>query len=77
MIKYVFFDLDGTLLPMNLDVFIRAYMKGMVSKLAPRGYEPKVLADAIWACTEAMVRNDGSVTNEAVFRMHLAFKLTA
>lgn len=72
MIKCVFFDLDGTLLPMDQEQFIQAYMKGLVTKLAPRGYEPKSLAKTIWACTEAMVRNKGSATNETLFRTWFA-----
>lgn len=66
-IKAVLFDLDGTLLPMDQDVFVKYYFKSMATKLAPLGYEPKKLMDAIWAGTGAMVKNDGSRLNEAVF----------
>ncbi len=66
-IKVVLFDLDGTLLPMDQDVFVKAYFGGISKKLAERGYEPKSLIKAIWAGTEAMIRNDGANTNEAVF----------
>ena len=62
--KTVLFDLDGTLLPMDQDVFIRAYFGGLAQKLAPLGYEPKQLLDAVWAGTGAMVKNDGSRTNQ-------------
>ena len=37
-IKAVLFDLDGTLLPMDQDVFIKAYFGGLVKALAPHGY---------------------------------------
>lgn len=67
MIKMVFFDLDGTLLPMDQDVFTKAYFKGLVTKLLPHGYDPKALIDGIWAGTAAMVKNDGACTNEAAF----------
>lgn len=67
MIKWIFFDLDGTLLPMDQDVFTRAYFKRLAAKLAPHGYEPKSLIDGIWAGTAAMVKNDGSCTNEEAF----------
>ena len=67
MIKAVFFDLDGTLLPMDQDTFVQAYFSKMAQKMAPRGYEPKALINSIWAGTAAMVANDGSKTNEAVF----------
>ena len=66
-IKAVLFDLDGTLLPMDQDLFIKAYFGGLVKKLAPLGYEPNALIDAIWNGTSAMIKNDGSRTNEAVF----------
>ena len=38
-IKAVMFDLDGTLLPMDQDVFIKAYFGGLVKKLVPLGYD--------------------------------------
>ena len=66
-IKTVFFDLDGTLLPMDQDIFIKAYLGGLVNLLAPKGYEPKAIAGALWKSTEAMVKNGGAKTNEEVF----------
>ena len=65
--KTVLFDLDGTLLPMDQDEFVNGYFGFLVKKMAPRGYEPKGLVKAIWAGTEAMVKNDGSCTNEEAF----------
>lgn len=65
--KTVLFDLDGTLLPMDQDVFIKAYFGALATKLAPYGYEPQQLINAVWAGTAAMVKNDGSRTNEAAF----------
>lgn len=66
-LKAVFFDLDGTLLPMDQDVFVKAYFGGISSKLASRGYNPKELVGAIWQGTGAMIKNDGKYTNEQVF----------
>ena len=66
-LKAVLFDLDGTLLPMDQDIFIKAYFKGIAAKLAPRGYDPKALIDAIWGGTIAMIKNSGEKTNEEVF----------
>ena len=63
-IKTVLFDLDGTLLPMDQDVFIKDYFGRLARKLAPYGYEPKKLIEAVWAGTKAMVQNAGAVTNE-------------
>ena len=47
MITTVLFDLDGTLLPMDQDAFTRSYFKLLAAKLAPRGYEPKQLVEAV------------------------------
>lgn len=66
-IRCILFDLDGTLLPMDQDVFVKAYFGRLAAKLAPHGYEPKKLIDAIWGGTAAMIKNDGSMTNEAAF----------
>ena len=67
MIEAVFFDLDGTLLPMDMEEFVNTYMGLLARKLAPHGYDPKHLVAAVWAGTHAMVENDGSKTNEEVF----------
>ena len=66
-IKAVLFDLDGTLLPMDQEVFVKAYLKLLATKLAPLGYEPEKLVECIWAGTGAMVKNDGSCLNEKRF----------
>ena len=67
MITTILFDLDGTLLPMDQDTFIHAYIGGLVKKAAPKGYDPRLLPKLIWAGTEAMVKNNGESTNEDVF----------
>ncbi|MDD6069677.1 MAG: HAD family hydrolase [Clostridiales bacterium] len=66
-ITTVLFDLDGTLLPMNNDEFTKGYFKLLAIKMAPYGYEAEQLVDAIWTGTAAMVKNDGSQSNEAAF----------
>lgn len=66
-IKTVLFDLDGTLLPMDQDSFTKAYFGGLSEKLAPYGYEPQSLVGGVWQGTKAMVKNDGTQTNEQVF----------
>jgi len=62
-ITTVLFDLDGTLLPMDMDVFIKAYFGGLAEYLAPYGYEPKRLFEVIWRGTGKMIKNDGSCKN--------------
>lgn len=66
-IQAVLFDLDGTLLPMDQDVFIGDYFRRIAAYFAPHGYDPKKLVDSIWRGTAAMIQNDGSCTNEEAF----------
>ena len=66
-ISTVLFDLDGTLLPMDQENFVKKYFGTISAKLAPYGYEPQKLIDCIWRGTAAMVMNDGSRKNEDVF----------
>lgn len=67
MIKAVLFDLDGTLLPMDQDQFVKGYISSMAAYLLPHGYDPKALIQALSLGTEAMYKNDGSKTNEECF----------
>lgn len=66
-IKAILFDLDGTLLPMDQDTFVRAYFKALAMKLIPMGYDPQKLQESLWQGIGAMVQNDGSDINESVF----------
>ena len=67
MLKAVLFDLDGTLLPMDQDEFVKEYFGLLCRKMASLGYEPKPLVKAVWGGTDAMVVNDGSCRNEEAF----------
>lgn len=67
MITTVLFDLDGTLLPMDQDVFVKNYLSKLAVKMAPFGYEAELLFHAVWKGVDAMVRNDGKLLNEEVF----------
>ena len=66
MIKHILFDLDGTLLPMVQDEFVEHYFGLLAKKFAPV-INPKILIDAMWKGVEAMLKNDGSRTNEEAF----------
>ena len=65
MIKAVLFDLDGTLLPMDQDIFIKNF-SGLLAKkmVALKGYDPKQFSTAIWTAIGRIVKNDGSRYNE-------------
>ena len=65
--KAILFDLDGTLLPMDQEVFTKAYFKELCKKMSPYGYDVKGLTSGVWSGTAAMVRNDGGQTNEDAF----------
>lgn len=67
MIKYILFDLDGTLLPMDQEVFVKDYFERLARHLAPMGYEAQALFKNLWKGVGAMVMNDGKVKNETVF----------
>ncbi|MBQ2880935.1 MAG: HAD family hydrolase [Clostridia bacterium] len=71
-IKLVMFDLDGTLLPMDQDIFVGTYFKLLAKKMSEYGYEPKTLIDNVWKCTYAMIKNNGQDTNENIFWKNFA-----
>lgn len=63
----ILFDLDGTLLPMNLENFAKHYFGALSQVLAPFGVPAEALVKAIWGGTKAMMKNDGSRLNVDVF----------
>lgn len=63
----IFFDLDGTLLPMDNDTFTKGYLGLLAQAVAPFGFEAKSMLSAMWKGVAAMVKNDGSRPNEKVF----------
>lgn len=67
MLDMILFDLDGTLAPFLQDEFIRAYFQLLVRRLAPMGYEADKLVQSLWKGVDAMIQNDGSVTNRQKF----------
>lgn len=68
MYKNVLFDLDGTLLPMDMDAFTKLYFGSLCKRFCPvLGVEPEVLVNAVWKGTAAMVKNDNSKTNKERF----------
>jgi len=65
--KAILFDMDGTLLPMDMEAFTKGYFRLLAKKLLPFGIEKERLVPAIWEGTRAMVKNDGSETNDRAF----------
>ena len=69
MLKAILFDLDGTLLPMNLREFQVTGGQLFAEKMTEYGYDYNQMMEANWAAVMAMANNDGSRTNsEAFFR---------
>ena len=66
-IRAVLFDLDGTLLPMELGTFMRGYFGLLAGRLSRFGYTQKQIVDATLSGLSAMLANDGKKTNEDVF----------
>ena len=68
MLQAILFDLDGTLLPMDNEYFVKYYFKYLAKAAAPWGYtDPQAMLKALWAGVEAMMKNDGSRPNFDVF----------
>ena len=73
----ILFDLDGTLLPMDLDLFLKDYFSRLAAHMAKKGYAPDKLVNAVWQGTRAMIANDGGETNEVRFWDSFALELGA
>lgn len=63
----ILFDLDGTLLPMDQDLFLTEYFKQLAAYMARFGYEPREFVHAVQRSTLAMLKNDGGASNESRF----------
>ena len=68
-IRHMLFDLDGTLLPMVQDEFVKFYMPLLAKSYIQAGIkvDPKEFTGAVWKGYEAMVKNDGTRTNREAF----------
>lgn len=67
MLNTILFDLDGTLAPFFQDDFIHTYFKLLVRRLSPMGYDGDKLIHSLWNGVDAMIKNDGAVTNRQIF----------
>lgn len=65
--KNILFDLDGTLLPIDTDVFISEYFKLLTKKIKPYILEEEFF-EVFWEATEAMMKDSSpNKTNKDVF----------
>lgn len=68
MLRAVLFDLDGTLLDIDLDAFLRAYFTALGPALATvSGTDAHSALGAVMSGTDAMCAPHSGVTNRAVF----------
>ena len=66
-IKAVFFDLDGTLLPMDLNEFTRGYFKLLLAEVAPVVPDAAAFMAMMNDGVAAMLQSDGKTTNAERF----------
>ncbi len=68
MLDAILFDLDGTLLPMDNDEFIKGYLKLIAKTAMQWGYTaPEETVAALWKGVAAMVKNNGEMSNFDAF----------
>lgn len=68
MIKAIFFDLDGTLLPMEEEkVFVKQYFRLLCGKFLTLSVDKDVFMNAMMSGLDKMEKNDGHMTNEVAF----------
>lgn len=63
----ILFDLDGTLLPMELERFVKAYFGALSRALVPMGLKGEEIIQPLWAATKAMIANTTGKLNADVF----------
>ena len=71
----ILFDLDGTLLPIDLPLFEKLYFEALGREFHNL-LTPKDLATHIWASTKAMIQNTEYKTNEEVFMEDFAKRIS-
>lgn len=62
----ILFDLDGTLLPIDQDLFMQEYLQAVAEHFHWLA-EPRIFLRHFWQASEAMMANDGSMTNAEAF----------
>lgn len=62
----ILFDLDGTLLPMDMHLFEKMYFEELAKDFTDI-ISPSQLAKNIWSSTKLMVENTEYITNEKIF----------
>ena len=66
-ITTVLFDLDGTLIGMDQDEFVKEYFSSIIEHLSSLGYDAPTAERALYGAVRAIFANDGKITNEQCF----------
>jgi FMN phosphatase YigB (HAD superfamily) len=68
MLQAILFDLDGTLLPMDNEYFIKVYMRLLAKAAVPWGYtDSEGMLKSLWDGVMAMIQNQGKHSNFDAF----------
>jgi FMN phosphatase YigB (HAD superfamily) len=62
----ILFDLDGTLLRIDFDDFLKRYFKALTGEFTDLA-EPELFIKVLMKSTQDMIENDGILTNEGAF----------
>ncbi len=62
--KAVFFDLDGTLLPIDMDRFLKEYFSDIAALAQARGYDPQRFVHAVGVGVRSMAGSQGGLNCE-------------
>lgn len=74
MLKVILFDLDGTLLPLDVDTFLQDYIKALAAKVASIT-EPKAFINQLLYATAKVIEDkDPEATNQEVFWKHFVIE---
>lgn len=65
--RAIFFDLDGTLLPMDLDEFMHRYLDSLGAFVASHGLDTKSFSQGLLAGIKAMAEDESERSNSEVF----------
>lgn len=65
--RAICFDLDGTLLPMDLDAFMKSYFEAIHDFVAAKGLDAGAFMEGLWAGTRAMLHHEDDRTNAEAF----------
>ncbi|HHX94241.1 MAG TPA: HAD family hydrolase [Clostridia bacterium] len=76
MVKVVLFDLDGTLVPIEVETFLKGYTKAIGIKIAHL-MDPKTFIKHLLDATNKMIENkNAETTNEQVFWKYFSGKIS-